>query len=1158
MTFVVTTAIDNGDNNNPTSGSLRQAILQANANTGFTNTIDFAIAINGSLQTIQPPKALPQIFNPVIIDGYSEPGASPNSNVTGALNSHILIQLDGSLTSNQIGFEIASGAAGSVVRGLAIFNWLRGILVQDSGVAVTGDFLGVLADGQTAAPNGYAGVDCYVGGGTIGGNGPDARNLISGNEGAGVILTGTSGEQVQGNLIGTDSSGTVSVANAAGVVIFLGASANTLGGTTATAGNVISGNTNDGVSITTGPLPAGPTTQNVVEGNLIGTDVTGTVALANGGNGVEINGIPPNLGSSSVNANVIGGTVTGAGNQISGNGQAGVLLYGSGTTGNMVEGNLIGTDPSGNVRLPNLHTGVKIRGGASGNIVGGPGLPHPPSAVALPPGAGNLISGNNDSGVQIVDTGTTNNLVQGNLIGTNLAGTAIVANFNDGVQIAFGASGNTVGGLPPNPSASTAGVGNVISGNSLYGVWMTTGATGNVVEVNLIGTDRSGSLALGNLRGVQVSFGANGNTVGGTTAGAGNVISGNRTVGVGMDESATQGNSVQGNLIGTTASGTVALPNSDGVVITNTASNNLVGGTATGAANVISGNKNAGVKLAGNANGNVVQGNRIGTNSSGMTALANTDGVVIADGASNNTVGGTASGAGNLISGNTANGVVLQGSATMINALEGNLIGTDPSSMVALPNKASGVSISAGASFNLVGGTLSGAGNVVSGNGANGIVIAGTGTGNNMIEGNWIGTDSTGELGVGNTSYGVVLGSGASRNQIGLAGGTTPQSGGGNLISANGKAGIEITGASDLNTVGGNYIGTDEKGTAFLPNQTDGVLILNGTNDQIGGPGGVGPGGKGNLISGNGRDGVRIFGELNSGDFVVGNLMGTDDSGANPLGNTENGVFVLAGSHGNIIGTTLGNVIAFNLEGVVIGGSASDAGSIHNTIQSNSIFNNTLLGIDLGFNGVTPNSNPSPHVGPNEFQNFPVILQALASSSSTTIVAGLSSIPNTSFTIQFFANVTPDPTGFGEGQVLIATAPLTTNAAGVGAIKVTVAANLAGQYISATATDLMGDTSEFGKDLVVMQAMGAMAMPVGNSSVLTSPAVSVAVAETSGPARVEADPNLVEAFSPLIGGNLERSLGATQTPLARSSPAMRPALRNAQDLDVFFTAWARR
>jgi hypothetical protein len=262
---------------------------------------------------------------------------------------------------------------------------------------------------------------------------------------------------------------------------------------------------------------------------------------------------------------------------------------------------------------------------------------------------------NRASGIQVV----------GNFIGTDQSGTAALGNY-DGVCLFQGANGNTVGG-------TSTGSANVISGNAHYGVDLAFGASGNVVLGNLIGTDKTGTASLGNRAGVLITAGATGNTVGGASSGSANVISGNIDgIDLGPD---TTGTVIQGNFIGTDKTGTVALANTyAGVAIYSGASGNTVGGTTSGSANVISGNGLTGVYLLGSGtSNNVVLGNKIGTDVSGTASLGNGAGVLVAYGATGNTIGGTAANSGNLIAFN-GKGVVVNENDTTGNSILGNSI----------------------------------------------------------------------------------------------------------------------------------------------------------------------------------------------------------------------------------------------------------------------------------------------------------------------------------------------------------------------------------------------------------------------------------------------------------------------------------------------------
>ncbi len=303
----------------------------------------------------------------------------------------------------------------------------------------------------------------------------------------------------------------------------------------------------------------------------------------------------------------------------------------------------------------------------------------------------------------------------------------------------------------------------VINRFPIFGI-VISASGGNTVQNCYIGTTSDGTTALPN-GGYGISItSSNNNLVGGVAAGARNVISGNGTVGVAILSTAS-GNRLEGNYIGTNASGTAALPNAEGGVQIESA-NNTVGGTAAGAGNLISGNTRNGVYIVSpSATGNKLEGNLIGTNASGTAAIPNAQNGVRVESA-NNTIGGTAPGAGNRISGNIIDGVYLTNSATG-NRIEGNYIGTNISGTAAIPNGLNGVLIEA--SNNTIGGVIAGSGNLISGNSSSGVFVSGFITGN-KIQGNYIGTDASGTKSLHNTNHGISFGF-ANYN---LVGGTVP------------------------------------------------------------------------------------------------------------------------------------------------------------------------------------------------------------------------------------------------------------------------------------------------------------------------------------------------------------------------------------------------
>ena len=636
--LVVTTTSDAADNPNDNDNTLREAIGVANTNAG-ADTISFKIPGAG-VQTIQLNSALPTLAGngaATTINGYSQPGAKANTLATGS-DAVLKIEIRGNGTSNFDGLTLAS--AGSTIKGLSIGNCRFGVYLSGAGATdnvVSGNYLGVKADGTTAFAN-NSGV--FLNGApnnTIGGTAAGARNLISGNSnyyGIYIIGAGATGNTVSGNYIGTATDGSSALANAYGVFIS-GAPNNTIGGTTAGARNVISGNSLYGVTI----IYSGAT-GNVVSGNYIGANADGSAALANV-YGVIINDAPNNT---------IGGTAAGARNVVSGNSYAGIFIGDPGATGNSVSGNFIGTTADGNAALANQY-GVFISNAPNNNIGG------------TTAGERNVISGNSSLGVYLAGSDSTGNTLIGNYIGTRADGNIALGN-NDGISISD-APNTIIGG-------DVAGARNVISGNSGHGVYIAGGlATGTQVSGNYVGVNADGSAALANLDGVYIA-GAPNTTVGGDVAGARNVISGNTREGVILTDGVST--KVSGNYIGVAADGATARGNNIGIRILFASEDNTIGGTTAGERNVISGNTDSGVTIIGaEATRNTISGNFIGVKADGSSALANGTGVFISQ-APGNTIGGTTASARNVISGNSGIGVFIGGPGATGNSVRGNSI----------------------------------------------------------------------------------------------------------------------------------------------------------------------------------------------------------------------------------------------------------------------------------------------------------------------------------------------------------------------------------------------------------------------------------------------------------------------------------------------------
>ena len=741
--------------------------------------------------------------------------------------------------------------------------------------------------------------------------------VINRFRGFGVWIGFGGGNVVAGNYIGTDLTGTSASPNASNGVAVLGPSTNNLiGGPTPADRNVIAANGDKGVVI----AQAGSAT---IQGNFIGTDANGSTALPNRYFGIAME---PGF-DSRVSHNLI-----------SGNGVIGVVI-GGGSSRNTVDGNLIGTNAAGNAALGNGTWGVVIADSTDNTI-----------------GSGNVISGNGTDGVALHGTQSSRNRIAGNLIGTDISGTHSVGNGQVGVAV-HGGEHNTIGG-------SDVQSRNVVSGNGSVGILI--GGSSNTVAGNYVGVDRLGTSALGNGNDGVFIYSGSSNVIADR-----NVISGNGLNGVNLGGPGTTETVVAGNYIGTDATGHSAIGNVLNGVVVSASPGNVIG-----PGNLLSGNLNSGMLIYGTTgNGNLVQGNLIGTDAGGAGALPNQWWGVVLDGAPNNTVGGAGDSGRNVISGNTFDGILLNGPEANSNLVQNNYIGVDISGTTTVPNRGAGIflndsggntvqtSVIAGNGqngvglFNAHGNTIQGnyigtdhlgqdgrpnqafgvaltdsnhtsiLHNVISSNAYDGVYIQGGASDHTTLQGNFIGTDASGHVRLGNGGSGVTLES----TDDNLIGGTTEAAR--NVISGNGFSGVFVFGfvPAMRNVVQGNYVGTDVTGTAAIGNGLDGIQVINGSATVIGG---TSPG-AGNLVSGNSGNGVDIlYGATNT--VVQGNLIGTDRNGTVAIGNGFVGVDIDTSTSTLVGGATADarNVISGNngIGVLVFGDSATN-----NLVQGNYI-----------------------------------------------------------------------------------------------------------------------------------------------------------------------------------------------------------------------------
>ena len=907
-----------------------------------------------------------------------------------------------------------------------------------------------------------------------------------------------SGTRIEGNFIGTDASGLVVSPNRFGVIAR--SPNNFVGGTTAAARNLVSGNTN-GVWVTDAANQLNVlrrATGTVVMNNLIGTSKNGLAALPNE-EGVQVS--VPNV--------TIGGTSAAERNVIPGNLENGVNSFAtvfaltalSIPTDLLVQGNYIGVGADGLTAVPNGNSGLNLEGRTTiGGTAG--------ATIGACTGACNVIAGNARDGIGLyvhhddgtVFTSAATSQVMGNFIGINIAGNAMPngppqPNFSAGINV--GVENVIIGGTVPQAR-------NVISGNNGVGINVAytfrsingvsssiATAAGSVIAGNYIGVGPDGTTARGNA-GVGVLVTAPNVTIGGALVAARNIISGNLSSAmfVGASQADPDGNGplpvgpltppvigadivIRNNYVGTDVTGTIAVPNAQGGLNVSaprgTVDNNLISGNSQTGLSLGNHYDNTTGQLHASGDHGVALGNRIGVAANGNDPLPNTgNGISIS--APDVAIGGNLASHRNIIAGNGGNGITINTSITNSNAvvasgerasIRGNSIGLTENGTAMLPNGSAGVSSSAAnvtiggpnpndgnhivsalnrQAINLSrqttgGGTLINAGgsstvqnnvlgldrtgarlnarglpllvqtsnnqvlqNVIAGNGTGaapttgGIALGGpTGTTatDNVIKGNFIGTNAAGTPGLHNfgagisvtSATGTVIGGSAFGERNVIVGSSANDAG--VSISTNGG---NVTGTS----VQGNYIGVMPDGVTAQPianRLAHGVLLSSSgagtiTNTTIGG---ALPGER-NVIGSNGAYGVRLLNAGVSGTKVQGNYIGVGADGTTPLGNGLSGVWIQDVSDATIGGDlpAEGNLIAFNVQG--LGMTDDGAPALRNRILSNRFHSHGVLAIEIAPSGANPNDAGDGDGGPNNRQNFPVLSAATNSPGPTTRV----------------------------------------------------------------------------------------------------------------------------------------------------------------------------
>ncbi|MEM7476323.1 MAG: NosD domain-containing protein [Planctomycetota bacterium] len=1070
-TYFVSSSGDSGP------GSLRQAILDANANAGF-DSIHFSLP-DGDLR-IEPQTAFPRIDDDLIIDARTQPGfgEEPIVQISGefviqawsALDFHDVDRAEvyGLQIAHFPSYAISATGSSNVTLQQNQVGWLSGQRSEDARKSESG--INVRNSNNVL----------------IGGEG--AGNYISGNRADAVLVFQSNEVTLQANRIGTTEDGFGLRYNRDG--IYVSASEDTwIGGPG--LGNLLSGNET--------AIRVASSARTTIQGNIIGTNLGATSILGNTEDGIEVRESTDTI----IGADGDGIEDDLEGNVIAGNARGVFAIYSNRIA---VGGNWIGTDASSSQTFGNAKQGILFSFVSAGYIGrNATGFANEPT--------GNVIVGSEYSGIELFRSSDIE--IQGNFVGLLKNGEAFPNKLSgvfthQGEQISIG--GN---------SRARA---NVISGNSEHGVHF-DGTIDSVFEGNLIGTDASGSVGVPNgYSGIYLVEGS-GIRIGEPESAfevgdRHNIISGNTEYGIRLSNS--RRNTITGNFLGVGTDGISAIPNEfSGVLLENGSAHNVVGvGTPLAAdsrtANVISGNGRHGVELEGAAD-NVIGGNLVGLTSDGSSALANGSvGVSVHSDSTDNLVGiYGGQGARNVLAASELASVAASNSLRTI--IAGNYVGTDATATHAIGEQSFGILLGTNATNSIV------EGNVVS------APLAGISVWSafdNHMRGNLIGINEFDQVLHGG-HYGIQVSDGSANNIIGIDDSVSNDPAHRNIISGHARAGISIgrdtlgnglgsSSSTDGNIIAGNYIGTDRLGRQAIPNGFDvpngGIFFAFSASGTVIGTTGDSPADSlaGNLIAGNigpaillgyarmgqisgNQIGVNVDGEplVNSGLGIVSNGAQQNMIGGltaiqrntilNAFGpairlnrrSVENSIagnliesldpdsaaILLVDAERNNIGLAgLANQVISAGKGLVIRGDTLFASG--NSLR-NTVFQSDGQAVDLGDDGRTVNDPGDEDQGPNDLQNFPE-LQIAGSANGRTVVGGvLNSEPETDYEIEVFAYDDSGNMPRESQGILIGITNTRTGANGIANWRITSDFEIGLPNVYATATSADAGVSEW-------------------------------------------------------------------------------------------------
>ncbi len=794
--------------------------------------------------------------------------------------------------------------------------------------SITGNIIGLNAAGTGIVANEGSGITVLSTNNTIGGTTTLERNIISGNNTVGINLTGAGATNnlILGNYVGTSITGLVDLGNAEdGIQLDTGASNNTIGGLTATARNIISGNNNAGIAIDNGT-----TSDNTIIGNYIGLGSDGSTSIGNTHNGINVN--------AAVNTTIGSLTDTGGRNVISSN-----VIHGIGLTdavSTYIYGNYIGTSAAGNVAKGNSGDGIRVQGTSSSSRIGWTTTT-----------AANIIANNTGDGILVSSSSTT---------AASILGNSIYSNGEQGIDLGAD-NGNTINDAGDSDGGS----------NGTQNFPVISSATSSYTGTTLVGSVNSTA----NTR-LRLEFFATRPAVADATYGEGERYLGFTTVttdGSGnasynfllsnvwvnasdrITATATVDNN-NGTFGGTSEFAVNTNATSSGVVVVDTTSDTSDGTTTSisslGSSRGVDGRIS--LREAITATNNTTNGasadmivfqifgSGLQTITVGATALPSVSQALLIDGwtqpgytsspvieLNGNNAGTTVSGL-TLVSGSggstirgltinrfTGHGISITSSNNTV--IEGNWIGVSNTGTAKSANALDGINASNSSGLT-IGGSTTASRNVLSGNNQRGFF--GDNIDTSFFYGNYFGTDHTGTLdidtGAANTlQSGMLLQNDSDGNQVGDTSNALRR----NLFSGTNHYGMEILSAtSQNNTVVGNYFGTDATGLIALGNTNGGFSFWgSGTGNLLGG----------NVIAGNTGNGVLV-GSGSATAQIQGNYIGVGSNGSTIIGNTT-GIRVEGAATNTLVGTNNDgsndaaevNTISGNSIGLIISGTGT-------------------------------------------------------------------------------------------------------------------------------------------------------------------------------------------------------------------------------------------